>query len=118
MKYNILQEKSFNFALKSIDIYKHLIAEKKEFILSKQFLRSSTSIGANIEESIGAYSKNDFTAKISIAYKESRETKYWIKLLEGSNYINEELGKELFKDCDELGKIMAKILIRTRGSFN
>jgi four helix bundle protein len=78
---NIVQEKSFTFAVRAVNAYKYLSLEKKEFVLSKQFLRSATSIGANIEEAIGGQSKADFIAKLSISYKEARETAYWIKLL-------------------------------------
>ena len=79
IKENIIQQKSFAFAVRAINTYKFLTQEKKEFILSKQFLRSATSIGANIEEAIGGQSNADFISKISISYKESRETVYWIK---------------------------------------
>ena len=89
MKENIIQQKSFDFALLVIELYKKLI-KRNEFVLSKQILRSGTSIGANIEESIGAQSKNDFISKISISYKEARETEYWLKLLLGGKYITED----------------------------
>lgn len=89
MKENIIQQKSFSFALLIIELYKKLIT-RKEFILSRQILRSGTSIGANIEESIGAQSKNDFISKISISYKEARETEYWLKLLLGGKYITQK----------------------------
>lgn len=75
---NVVQTKSYDFALRIVKVYKYLSQEKKEFVLSKQLLRSGTSIGANIEESIGGQSKADFFAKITIAYKETRESKYWI----------------------------------------
>ena len=88
MKENIIQQKSYEFALLIIELYKKLTANK-EFILSKQIFRSGTSIGANIEESIGAQSRNDFISKISIAYKEARETEYWLKLLLEGKYISQ-----------------------------
>lgn len=88
MKENIIQQKSFEFALLIIELYKKL-TNSKEFIISKQLLRSGTSIGANIEESIGAQSRNDFISKISISYKEARETEYWLKLLLKGNYITQ-----------------------------
>jgi len=75
MKDNVLLEKSFAFAVRVVKVYKYLAEEKREFVLSKQFLRSGTSIGANSEEAIGGRSKADFISKISIAYKEARETK-------------------------------------------
>ncbi len=75
---NIVQQKSFAFAIRIVNVYRYLISEKKEFVLSKQLLRSGTSIGANIEESIGGQSNKDFLSKISISYKEGRETIYWL----------------------------------------
>jgi four helix bundle protein len=76
MKENVIQKKSFQFAIRIINLYKYLTIDKKEFVLSKQILRSGTSIGANIEESIGGQSEKDFVSKISISYKEARETIY------------------------------------------
>ena len=86
---NIVQLKSYAFALRIIKVYKFLSHEKKEFILSKQLLKSGTSIGANIEEAIGGQSKADFFAKITISYKESRELKYWIRLLKILNILHQ-----------------------------
>ncbi|MBD3904746.1 MULTISPECIES: four helix bundle protein [Chryseobacterium] len=111
MKENIIQQKSYEFALKSITLYKKIIAESKEYVLSKQFLRSSTSIGANIEETIGAQSDKDFLSKISIAYKEARETHYWIRLLKDSHYINHDDAMEMLDLCDEILRIIGKIQI-------
>ena len=85
-KENIIQQKSFAFALRIVHLYRYLTNEKKEFVLAKQALRSGTSIGANIEEAIGAQSEKDFLSKLSIAYKEARETKYWLNLLKASQY--------------------------------
>ena len=87
---NIIQEKSFAFAVRMINLYKYLCEEKKEFVLSKQILRSGTSIGANVEESIGGQSDKDFLTKVTIAYKEARETVYWLKLLLATDYLNKE----------------------------
>lgn len=109
MKENILVEKSYLFALRIIKLYKFLTEEKKEFILSKQVLRSGTSIGANIEETVGASSKKDFLAKISIAYREARETKYWLRLLRDSGYLTEDQCSSMLSDCEELCKIIGKI---------
>jgi len=89
MKENIIQQKSLSFALLIIELYKKLI-KRNEFVLSKQILRSGTSIGANIEEAMGAQSRNDFISKLSVSYKEARETEYWLKLLLGGRYITEE----------------------------
>jgi len=109
VKENIIQEKSFCFALRIIKLYKYLKENKKEYVLSKQLLRSGTSIGANVEEAIGGQSKNDFVSKISIAYKESRETLYWIKLLKESGYLNSKQAESIINDCEEIIKIITKI---------
>lgn len=109
MKKNIIQEKNFCFALRIIKLYKYLKDNKNEYVLSKQLLRSGTSIGSNIEESIGGQSKNDFVSKISVAYKESRETLYWLKLLKASNYLNQKQSELLINDCEEIIRIITKI---------
>ena len=108
---NIVQQKSFTFAIRIVNLYKFLNSEKKEFILSKQLLRSGTSIGANVEESIGGQSEKDFLSKISIAYKEARETIYWLKLLQATDYLAEEQAQSLLFDAEELCKIIGKIQI-------
>jgi four helix bundle protein len=113
---NIVQEKSFAFAVRAVNAYKYLSTEKKEFVLSKQFLRSATSIGANIEEAIGGQSKADFIAKLSISYKEARETAYWIKLLKQTEYLTETEGESLLTDVEELLRIIGKILISSKNS--
>lgn len=113
---NVVQTKSYAFALRIIKVYKYLNEEKKEFILSKQLLRSGTSIGANIEEAIGGQSKNDFFAKITISYKEARESKYWIRLLRDSEYLTVEQSDDLLKDIDELLKIIGTIQKSIRNS--
>ncbi|MBO6523169.1 MAG: four helix bundle protein [Balneolaceae bacterium] len=110
---NAIQNKSYSFALRIVKLYKFLCEEKREFTLSKQIVRSGTSIGANVEEGIGAFSKKDFRYKLSIAYKETRETKFWIKLLRDSDYIEEKLAGSLLKDCEELLKILGAILVTT-----
>jgi four helix bundle protein len=84
---NKIVELSFDFAISIIDLYKQLV-ERKEFILSKQLLRSGTSIGANVEEAIAAQSRKDFVSKMSIASKEARETRYWLRLLSKSKLVN------------------------------
>lgn len=101
---NVVQNKSYDFALRIVKVYKYLSQEKKEFVLSKQLLRSGTSIGANIEEAIGGQSKADFFAKLTIAYKEARESKYWIRLLRDSDYLTIEQSDDLLKDVEELLK--------------
>lgn len=109
-KQNPVQEKSFAFAVRIVRLYQHLVKEQKEFVLSKQLLRSGTSIGANVEEGIGGISKKDFRAKLSVAYKEARETKYGLKLLKATDYIDEEAYGSLSKDCEELLKLLVVIL--------
>ena len=108
---NIVQQKSFAFAIRIVNVYKYLISEKKEFVLSKQLLRSGTSIGANIEESIGGQSDKDFLSKISISYKEARETIYWLKLLQATDYLSEQEAVSLLNDAEEIWKILGKIQI-------
>lgn len=108
---NIIQEKSFAFAIRIVNLYKYLTNEKKEFVLSKQILKSGTSIGANIEESIGAQSDKDFLNKISISYKEARESNFWLKLLQATNYLSAEETESLLSNAEEICKILGKIQI-------
>lgn len=110
MKDNIISQKSFNFALRIINLYNYLKENKKEFVLSKQLLRSGTSVGANIEEATSGQSKKDFISKMSIAYKESLESLYWIKLLKESKYLNQNQSLSLINDCEEIVKTITKIL--------
>lgn len=115
---NLIASRSFDFAVRCINLYKYLnyTATTKEFVLSKQLLRSGTSIGANVEEAIGAQSKADFYAKMTIAYKEARETHYWVRLLRTTGYINENEYKSIIKDIEEILKILAKIQITTKNN--
>ena len=106
---NVIHEKSFAFAIRIVNAYKYLRSEKNEFVLSKQMLRSGTSIGANVEEAIGAQSPADFLHKLSISYKEASETLYWLKLLQATNYLLDELAESLSNDCNEICKIIGKI---------
>jgi four helix bundle protein len=107
MKENLLRDKSFAFALRAIKLNKHLVSEHREYTISKQVLRSGTSIGANIEESIHAQSKTDFVHKLSIAQKEANETSYWIRLLKESDFIKANLADSLLGDCSELQRLLA-----------
>jgi len=113
-KKDVLFDKSFNFSLRVVNLYKFLASEKKEYIMSKQIIRSGTSIGANIREAKGGISKADFSAKIAISYKESLETQYWLELLFKSDFIDEKLFNSLFVDCEELSKILYATLKTTR----
>jgi four helix bundle protein len=109
MKDNIIQTKAFEFAVRIINLYKFLSTEKKEFVVSKQVLRSGTSIGANVEEAIGGQSKNDFSTKLTIAYKEARETKYWLRLLHATEYIDNQMFESLMNDMEEILRIIGSI---------
>jgi four helix bundle protein len=111
---NPLQNKSYDYALLIVRVSKKLIKEKKEFVLSKQLLRSGTSVGANVMEANGAISKADFSAKISIAYKECLESKYWLSILKDSGDIVEQEFQNVFDKADEIGKILFSILKSTR----
>ena len=108
MKENIVREKSFAFALTFIEVYKLLIS-KNEYVLSKQVLRSATSFGANVKEATAAYSSKEFVAKMSISSKEARETLYWLKLIEASNFIEFEFSK-LKNEAEELIKLLTSIV--------
>ena len=108
MKESIVQKKSFEFSLKIISLYKKLQIEK-EFIISRQILRSGTSIGANVEEALAGQSKKDFTAKMSISSKEARETKYWLRLLKQSELTSIDVNS-LILDNDELIRILTSIV--------
>lgn len=111
---NVIQIKSYNFALRIIKLHKHLIMTHKEYDLSRQILRSGTSIGANVEEAIGGTTKKDFKHKLSISYREARESHYWIRLLRDSDYISQNVASSLLKDCDELLKIIGSIIKTTK----
>lgn len=113
---NIVQLKSYAFAIRIVKAYQFLCEHKKEFILSKQLLRSGTSIGANIEEAIGGQSDKDFYAKLTISYKEARETHYWIRLLKDTDYLSVEQSESLLKDATELLKIIGSIQKTLRNS--
>ena len=95
-------------------LLQHMAQKEKEYVLSKQLLRSGTSIGANVEESIGGSSKKDFKAKLKISYKEARETMYWLKLLNETNYISETEFKSISEDCDEILKLLYTIIKNTK----
>lgn len=106
---NVIQQKSFAFAVRIVNLYKYLTSEKKEYVLSKQLLRSGTSIGANVEESIGGQSEKDFVSKLSIAYKEVRESMYWLKLLQATDFLSKEQAESLLADAEEICKILGSI---------
>ena len=113
---NIIKEKSFLFAVKIVHIYKYLKETKKEYILSKQLLRSGTAIGAMVRESEYAVSKADFIHKLSISLKESNESVYWLELLKVTGFITNEKYKECEKQCIELIKILTSIINSTKSN--
>ncbi|KAA6301405.1 MAG: hypothetical protein EZS26_002392 [Candidatus Ordinivivax streblomastigis] len=118
MKENVIKGKSFEFAVRIINLYKYLNTNKKELILSKQILRSGTSIGANVEEAIAGQSKKDFVAKLSISLKEAKETHYWLRLLSRCEYIDEQMFNSIINDCDEIIVILTRILQTSRKNGN
>lgn len=108
-KDNVVQDKSYAFAVKIVKTCSTIMKQQNEYILSKQLIRSGTSVGANIEEAIGGQSRKDFFAKLTISYKEARESHYWIRLLNDTGYLEKEKTTELLKDCDELLRIIGSI---------
>ena len=104
-----IQEKSFRFAIRIVNLCRYLRDEQKEYVLSKQLLRSGTSIGANIAEAQQAQSKADFVNKVNIALKEAYETNYWIRLLHATQYLNTKEYESIIADCSELEKLLIAI---------
>lgn len=107
---SIIEDKSFAFAVRTVNVYKYLNEAKGEYVLSKQLLRSGTSIGANVAEAEQAQSTADFVSKMNIALKETAETEYWIRLLSATEYLNESEFKSILNDCIELKKILISII--------
>ena len=114
MKKNAIREKSFKFAVRIVNLYKVLSNERKEFILSKQLLRSGTSIGANVREALNAESNADFVHKLAISQKECDETCYWLELLYETKFINESEFNSVFNDASELLKIIRSIILSSK----
>ena len=106
---NVVQEKSYAFALRVVKVYRYLTEEKREYVLSKQLLRAGTSVGANVEEAAGGQSDKDFIMKLTVAYKEARETHFWIRLLRDSDYPTPSQADSLLADTDELLRIIGSI---------
>ncbi len=111
---NLIEEKSFDFAVRIVKLNKYLIEQKREFVLSKQLLRSGTSIGANIAEAQQAQTKADFLTKINISLKETAETKYWLRLMIATDYLNENETRSLLDECVEIEKILYSIVRTTK----
>lgn len=114
MKENVIKQKSYDFALRIVKLYRYLAINKREYVLSKQILRSGTSIGANVEEANQAESKPDFIHKLSIANKEASETHYWLRLLRDSGMLKESHAQSMLTDCEELQKILVSIIKTSR----
>jgi four helix bundle protein len=111
---NIVKEKSYQFSIKIVEMYISLSKEKKEYVLSKQLLRSGTSIGANIEEAIAASSPKDFINKLTIANKEASETSYWLNLLRDCGFLHQDHFEDLQNRCLELRRLLSSIIISTK----
>jgi four helix bundle protein len=114
MKDNLILEKSMAFSERIVKLYKYLSFEKKEYVMSKQLLRSGTSIGANIHEAVNAQSRKEFLSKMYIAFKEASETEYWILLMSKTSYINKKQFESIFNDCIEIKKILNSIIKTTK----
>lgn len=112
---NVIADKSFKFALRIIKLFQYLKHKKVERDLCLQLLNSGTSVGANIEEAVGGSSKKDFIHKLEIAYREARETRYWLRLLKESDLLDAKLALSLINDCEEILKILTAILNSSKG---
>ncbi len=118
MSENVLKEKTFSFAIEIVIVYKYLAEEKREFVLSKQLLRSGTSIGAMVRESQNAESKMDFVHKLAIAQKECDETLYWLELLNATGYLNDEKFKTCFQYGTEIFRILKSSILTVKQNLN
>ena len=114
MSESIVKTKSFELAIKGVHFYKFLVAKKKEYIMSKQFLRSITSVGANVREAVNAQSKPDFIHKLAIAQKECDESLYWLELLKETNYVSEIEFESIYQQNNEVLKIIRSIIITSK----
>ena len=113
-KENIVKDKSLSFAIRIVNLYKYLVAEKRETVMSKQLLRRGTSIGANIREAEQAQSRADFLSKQNIALKEANETEYWLELLMQTGFITQNEYESINNDCVELNKLLISIIKSTK----
>ena len=113
-----IKTKSYTFAIRMVRLFQWLCKEKNEFVLSKQILRCGTSIGANVEEASGAYSEKDFSSKVQIAFKESLETRYWLRLLHDTDYIETPAFESMYADCDELVRLLSSTTKTLREKAN
>lgn len=111
---SVVYDKAFDFAVRIVNLYKYLTTDKKEYIMSKQVLRSGTSIGANIKEALQGQSKKDYLSKMNIALKEASETEYWLELLIATNYIDKNHSSSILQDCVEINKMLIAIVKTTK----
>lgn len=118
MKESLVYNKAFEFAIRIVKLYKYLCKEKSEYTLSKQVLRSRTSIGANTKEAMQASSKRDFLMKMNIALKEASETDYWLRLLKATGYLDSKLSESIINDCIDLNRILVSIVKTTKEKVN
>jgi four helix bundle protein len=118
MKDNVIRSKSFQFAVNTVNMYKEIQQKKHEFILSKQFVRCGTSIGANVREGINAESRPDFIHKLGIAQKECDETIYWLELLHATSYIPQEEMLKMKMDAEELMRILQSIILTAKQNLS
>lgn len=118
MRENVVKTKSFLFAIRVVKLYQYLCLDKKEFVLSKQLLRSGTSVGAMIRESEHAESKADFKHKLAIAQKEINETMYWLELLKETDYLTQDQFISLHTDAIEIIKLVTSIIKSTKANIN
>ena len=115
---NLIEDKSFDFAVRIVNLYKHLQDEHRENVMSKQVLRCGTSIGANIKEAMHAQSRKDFISKMNIALKESYETEYWLELLFETDCLSEENYKKLHNDCGAIRRMLISSLKTIKGNHS
>lgn len=118
MKENIIEIKSKKFAIRIVRLYQYLCNDKKEYVLSKQLLRSGTSIGANVKEALNGQSKADFIAKLNISLKEAGETEYWLELLHETDYLSDKEFESIIFDCKELLKLLVSIIKSTKKTID
>ncbi|MBD3638352.1 MAG: four helix bundle protein [Crocinitomicaceae bacterium] len=116
MKENILLKKSYDFSLNVLQMCWEVQKQKKEYDLTRQLIRSSTSVGANSEEGVGGYSRKDFSAKLGIAYKEARESRFWLRLMRDSGLVDRKITDPFITEADELAKILFTIIRTTKKS--
>jgi four helix bundle protein len=114
MSNSIVGDKSFDFAVRIVKLYRHLCDEKREYTISKQLLRSGTSIGANVQEALQAQSKRDYLSKMNIALKEANESFYWLRLLHATEFLDDKQTESIFADCNEIISLLVAIVKTTK----